>query len=62
MNTTERVIAIVLEEVNGYTKEEAEKYAKDCENSVTWVRIDNEIDNLIIKTKNEEKKRIKSLI
>jgi hypothetical protein len=57
MNTTEKVIAIVLEEVNGYTKEEAEKYAKDCENSTTWVRIDNEIDNLIIKTKREENKR-----
>ncbi len=40
MTTTEKIIAVVLEEVNGYTKEESEKYAKDCEGSITWERID----------------------
>jgi len=62
MNTTEKIIAVVLEELNRYTKEEAEKYAKDCEGTITWERINTIIENEIAKTRREERKKMRSLI
>ena len=62
MTPTGKIIAVVLEEVNGYTKEEAKKYAKDCEGSITWERIDTIVDNEIAKARREERKKIKLLI
>jgi hypothetical protein len=57
MTPTGKIIAVVLEEVNGYTKEEAEKYSKDCEGSLTWVRIHANIRTAIAKARKEERKK-----
>ena len=55
MTPTGKIIAVVLEEVNGYTKEEAEKYSKDCEGSLTWVRIHAIIRTAIANEKKNKK-------
>lgn len=40
MNKTRKIIAVILEEVNGYTAEEAEEKSTDEYGSQLWLRID----------------------
>jgi len=54
MTTTEKIIAVVLEEVNGYSKEDAEKYAGDCRSSSVWERIDTIVNNAIKEAKKKK--------
>lgn len=48
MKLIDKIFAVILEEVNGYSREDAEKYASDNEGSEAYYRIEKLLQHAVI--------------